>query len=116
MTLDDGFLTIYETVNTAESGDMPALQLSAPWSDNEYDFGFLKIGNQRYYQASGADRQIDDLVRVWQDRRILPGFYAVFGEMMFRIDRADHHNDEDGLPVTDLTLVRRDEHYDVASE
>lgn len=115
MTLDDGVLTIYKTENTAASGAFPALQLVKPWDDNKYDFGFLTIGNARYYQASGADRQIDDLVRIWQDRRILPGFYASFGDLMLRIDRVQHHDDEDGLQVTDLTLVRRDEHYDVSA-
>ena len=113
MTLDDGILKIYKTENTAAPGAFPALQLVEPWNDNEYDFGFLTIGNARYYQAAGADSQIDDLVRVWQDRRILGGFYAEFGGMMFRIDRVQHHDDEDGLPVTDLTLTRREEHYDV---
>ena len=48
MTLDDGSLKIYKTVNTAASGAFPALQLVKPWDDNEYDFGFLTIGNARY--------------------------------------------------------------------
>ena len=116
MTLDSGILEIYDTQNTAEAGAMPALQLVTPYQDNEYDFGYLNVSNQRYYAAAGADRQIDDLVRVWQDRRILPGFYCVIEDDQYRIDRVQHHNDEDGLPVSDLTLIKREDYYDADEE
>lgn len=114
MTLDSGTLKIYDTRNTAGAGAMPAMQLVAPWLDNEYDFGYLSISNSRYYAAAGVDRQMDDLVRVWQDRNILPGFYCVIEGAQYRIDRVQHHDDEDGLPVSDLTLIKREDYYDIA--
>ena len=45
------------------------------------------------------------------------GNYAVLEDgLQYRIDFAQDLIDEDGLPVTDLTLSRLENHYDVAGE
>ena len=43
--------------------------------------------------------------------------YAVLEDgNQYRIDFIQHMDNEDGLPVTDLTLVRLEENYDVAEQ
>lgn len=54
------------------------------------------------------------LVRIWQDRAVKIGMYAVFeDDSQYRIDNVQHLLDSDSLEVTDLTLRALEEFYDV---
>lgn len=110
MTFDDGFVEIYRLENIATPGDMPAERL-VKYTD--CFFGERVVGYGRQYAAKGVDEQIDMLIRVWQDRRIRTGMIAVIEEEQFRIDNVQHMLDEDGLKVSDLTLARLEDFYDI---
>lgn len=111
MILDSGILTICKVTTEGENGTMPKEHLQQLHS---CFYGERTVGFGRYYAAKGADEQIDLLVRIWEDRTVRAGMYAVLenGEQ-YRVDLVQHLLDEDGLRVTDLTLIRREELYDV---
>lgn len=112
MLLDAGILTICALRNTAEPGAMPAerLQIMA-----KHYYGERTVGYGRQYAAMGVSEQVDMLARIWADKSIRIGMYAVddAGDQ-YRITNVQHLLDEDGLRVTDLTLRRLDNLYDVA--
>ena len=109
----EGKLTLYSLENTAAKGLKPVEKLVK--IDDAY-YGQRVIGYNRQYAALGADQKIDNLVRIWR-RPIRAGLYAVLEDgLQYRIDFAQDLTDEDGLPVTDLTLSRLEAHYDVADE
>lgn len=113
MTLDGGVLTICELVDTAAGGAMPALRLM-PRSCHYY--GERTVGYGRQYAAKGVNEQVDMLVRVWRDRNIRIGMYAIVGDEQYRLNNVQHLLDEDGLQITDLSLQRLGENYDIARE
>ena len=118
MTYDDGLITIYTLEEVEEPGDMPKEQLV---KQSEHLFGERTVGYGRQYAAKGVDEQVDELVRIWEDRTIRIGMYAIIGDdpetgEQFRIDNVQHLKDEDGLKVTDLSLRRLDDLYDIDEE
>ena len=77
-------------------------------------YGERTVGYGRQYAAKGVQEQVDMLVRIWQDRGVRIGMYILLEtEEQFRIDNVQHLLDEDGLRVTDITLQRVDDLYDV---
>lgn len=126
--MDAGIVTICNLVNQAEEGDMPAdvLEVAKDSSENSliYQFGERAVGYNRQYAAAGVGERVDMLIRIWRSP-VRIGQYAVltdyFGQEneagdQYRIDNVQHLVDDDGLQVTDLTLYRLDELYEVATE
>lgn len=118
---DAGTVTICTLVNTAEEGDMPAMKLVA--GDSHY-FEERMIGYGRQYAAKGVSERVDMLIRIWRDPTIRIGMYALLTDYegqenpegdQYRIDNVQPTYDDDGLKVTDLTLYRMDEFYEVAT-
>lgn len=110
----DKKLILYSLRNTAAKGMMPKEQLVK--IGEEY-YGSRVIGYNRQYAALGADQRIDELVRIWRNNQVRANHYAVLEDgLQYRINFVQHLLDDDGLEVTDLTLVRLEENYDVADE
>ena len=110
----DKKLILYSLQNTAAKGMMPKEQLVK--TGEEY-YGSRVIGYNRQYAALGADQRIDELVRIWRNNQVRANHYAVLEDgLQYRINFVQHLLDDDGLEVTDLTLVRLEENYDVADE
>lgn len=110
----DKKLILYSLQNTAAKGMMPKEQLVK--IGEEY-YGSRVIGYNRQYAALGADQRIDELVRIWRNNQVRANHYAVLEDgLQYRINFVQHPLDDDGLEVTDLTLVRLEENYDVADE
>ncbi len=108
----EGKLTVYNLKNTAEKGLMPQEKL-VPVCEEFY--GERTIGVTRQYAALGADRRIDMLVRIWRNDDVTPGQYVIPDDgHQYRIDLVQYNTDEDGLKVSDLTLIRLEDNYDVA--
>lgn len=112
MLFDAGTLTLCRLENTAPPGAMPRERL-VPGETCFY--GERTVGYNRQYAAMGANERIDMLVRIWQNRAARAGMYALLdtGEQ-YRITFAQQLMDEDGLRVTDLTLERLEDLYDIA--
>lgn len=108
---DAGIVRFYNVEESATGGAMPARSLVLhSWQYYEE----RSIGVTRMYAARGANCQIDGLIRVWQDRSIMPDMIAIIEDgLQYRIDSVQHTVDDDGIKVTDLTLIRLGECYDV---
>lgn len=113
MLFDAGTVKICKLENKAESGQMPKETLVQV---SEYLFGERTVGYGRQYAAKGVNEQVDMLIRIWQDRTIRIGMYALIDEEQYRLDNVQHLLDDDGLRVTDLTLQRMEDLYDVSGE
>ena len=100
MLFDDGTVIICKLENKASAGNMPDEHL-VPFA--QHDYGERTVGYGRQYAAKGVNEQVDMLIRFWQDRSVRIGMYAVIG--------GDH-----GLKVTDLTLRRLEDLYDVSAD
>ena len=113
MLLDSGELTLCTAKDIAEPGARPVYKLIP---GNVHLYGERTIGYGRQYAAMGVNEQVDLLARIWQDRSARIGMYALINGEQYRIDNVQHLTDEEGLKVTDLTLQRLDDLYDIAAE
>lgn len=110
---DDGKMKLYRLQDDAKPGEMPQERLvflQEAW------FEFRVVGYGRFYAAKGAQQQADLLLRTPEplpDARI--GMYVVLEDgLQYRVDNVQRTTDDDGLPVTDLTLFRLEEFFDVS--
>lgn len=108
----DGILTVYELRNIAEKGAMPKDMLI---QRSEHYFGDRLVTYSRQYAAMGADQRVDRLVRIWEDKTIRVQNYVIIDGDQYRIDMVQHLLDDDGLKVTDLTLYRLEDNYEVGT-
>lgn len=112
MLLDAGIVEICRISEDATCAGMPKEAL-VPFMRCYY--GERTVGYNRQYAAKGVSEQVDALIRIWQDRSVRIGMYAITDDgTQYRIDNVQHLPDNDGLLVTDLTLRRLDDLYDVA--
>lgn len=104
---EGGKLSICSLQNVAQPGFMPeeALVIKA-----SAFFSYREIGVTRMYAALGANKQIDLLVRAWVTSLKPDWRYVVIDKQQFRIDAAQPAGD-----AVDLTLVRLEDFYDVAT-
>lgn len=109
MTYDDGIVNIYSVVDEAENGLKPKAVLK---NKAAYYFAYETVGVTRYYEAQRADSQIDETIRIYQDRTIFADDIAVIDDIQFRISQIQHKEDEDGIRISLLSLERINEHYD----
>ena len=115
MIMDSGMVQICNLQNTADPGLIPQERLVPVLSAL---FGERTVGYNRFYQAQGVNEQVDMLIRIWRTGLAHIGMYAVLScsetDVQYRIINVQHLLDEDGLKVTDLTLQRMDQLYEVS--
>lgn len=114
MIFDSGMVTVCNLLNAAQPGSMPKETLVPVLSAL---FGERTVGYGRYYQAKGVNEQVDMVIRIWRTTAARIGMYAVLSQSenngQYRITNMQQMLDEDGLKVTDLTLQRMDELYEI---
>ena len=110
--MDSGTCRIYTVTDAAENGEMPAPTLHE-YGDYEWAFEDRMISYSRQYAAMGVDQQIDRIIRIWRTP-VRIGDVVVIGDEQYRIDNVQPTLDDDSLQVTDLTLRRLEENYDIA--
>ena len=114
MTFDDGVLKIYKTENIATEGMKPIIGLVYK---DEYFFGFETIGVTRHYAAKQAGTKISDIVHVWQDRTITGKDICIMEDgLQYRCELVQHTENEDGLPITRISLERLGEDYVISKD
>lgn len=117
---DSGLLRVCELSQVAENGGMPVETLT---ETAKAFYGNRTVTAARMYQAFGADRQIDKLVRVPFDTEVQPDNYVVFenGEQ-FRIESATEvfpYSTSGNMQsaynsrAIELTLIKLGENYNV---
>ena len=112
--LDSGILYLCELNNAAEPGDMPEdvlKKVARHWYEDRV------IGMNRQYLAKGVNEQVDMLVRTHYEPKARIGMYAMLGNgEQFRITNVTPIKDDDGLRMSELTLTRLEDYFDVAGE
>lgn len=111
--LFEGKLKIYSLRNIGADGRMP---VEALVEKSEAYYGERVVGFSRKYAAMGVDQRVDKLVRIWRDESISVHDYAILDGVIseqYRVDNVQPLLDEDGLKVTDLTLYRLEQNYNV---
>lgn len=114
---DAGHISICRlTVTNPDTGAMPVEGLEEVTAA---DFEERTFGMNRQYLAKGVDEQIDLLVRIWRDGAVRIGMFAVVTESeydgQYRITDVRHQLDDDNLKVTDITLMRLNQNYEIVS-
>ena len=66
----------------------------------------ITVGHRRFWEAIQSDTRIDRAVRIPEGDDVTSSMYASFQGQIYRIEEAQHTFDEDGLPVTNLSLRR----------
>lgn len=118
--MDAGIVKICTLTNAAEAGDMPKDRLVQA-EGLVYQFEERIIGYGRQYEAKGVNERVDMLIRIWR-APVRIGMYAVLTDYegqvnekgdQYRIDNVQQLLNDEGLKVTDLTLYRLDELYEI---
>lgn len=109
MTFDDGILKLYSIFNNAKNGDMPKETLRYRAS---YYFHYENIGITRYYTALSHSQLLDTVLSIYQDRSISSlDIIQLEDGILYKIDMIQHHEDEDGIKITTLSLERLNDEY-----
>lgn len=121
---DGGAVKIYRVSEICEPGGVPVEGLYTLFA--EFHFEERSIGMTRNYMAMQSNAKIDRLIRIWQDRYIKPDFICTINDgidnvvdgvvvdAQYRIARVEHLDNGDGLKITDLTLERLDDLYEIS--
>lgn len=116
---DDGIVNICDLINEAADGEMPKEKLQKL---RAHMFEERIIGYGRQYAAKGVNERVDMQIRIWRDAQVHIGQYALLSDYegqvnpegdQYRIDNVQQTLDSNGLKVTDLSLYRMDELYEV---
>lgn len=111
-TYDDGIVDICERVNVADSGNKPEYDYRSRLS---LYFGYEKAGITRNYAAKQAGDTLDEVIHVYQERSISAGRdIACIDDRQYTILQAQHGTDDDGIPITILSLERKEEPHGTA--
>lgn len=103
MKHDDGIVTIYTLTDSRTNGLMPQMIKTLR---SQHFFEYRTVSFRRYFEASGVNMQVDNVIRIWEDRTIQTNMLRLIGSEYYRIIQVQHLFDEDNLRVTDLSLER----------
>lgn len=104
MTFDDGIIDIYSLENIADKGDQPKYDLIYKSS---YYFSYKTLGLTRYYTALANNEKIENVVTIYQDRKIKTSDIVKFDDGTFyEIKLIQHTTDENGIKISNLSLER----------
>lgn len=113
MLLDSGVATIWRRGEASEPGTMPMEEYTAELFKSYY--GDKTVGFARYWTAQAHDRKASLLIEIQRcgaidtaDRCELESVTDTGASGMYSIIQVQHVTNEDGLPMTDLTLERID--------
>ena len=113
MRLDSGIATIWRAELTSSPGEMPRESFTQEYFKSYY--GDKTVGFARYWTAKAHDSQATFLVEIQRnagittaDRCQLAPYLDLEVAGYYKILQVQHLEDDNGLPVTDLTLERID--------
>lgn len=109
---NDGIITIYSLENLRENALMPELKL-VPKAAAFFDL--RSISYSRQYMAQGINSQVDQLARTLYMPEAMIGDYRTLNKepLQYRITNISHLRDNDGIRVTDITLTRLNDDFQV---
>ncbi len=106
-----GICTIYTLENVAPVGRKPEeklVELTTAY------YAERTVGYNRIYAALGANRQVNMLIRLFNTAMVEEGMFVILEDgKQYQIDVMQKIVERDAV---DLTLVRVEDYYDVATE
>lgn len=113
MRLDSGIATIWRAELTSSPGGMPKESFTKEYFKSYY--GDKTVGITRYWTAKAHDSQANLVIEIQRnagittaDRCQLAPYLDLEAAGYYKILQAQLVIDEDGIPMTDLTLERID--------
>lgn len=111
MNLDSGVAMIWRGSNTSPAGSMPVYRYEKLC---ESYYGDKTVGVTRFWAAKAQDDRADLLIQIQRnsgisaatDRCQLSPYLDLDAAGMYKILQVQQVTDENGLPMTDLTLQR----------
>ena len=76
--------------------------------------GQKEVYHRRYWESIQAGSRIDVMVELPLHREVDAGMYAKYKDHIYSIEHAQFGEDDDGLPVTILSMKKAGNQYDVA--
>lgn len=76
--------------------------------------GEKSVYHTRYWESVQAGSRIDRLVELPLHRDVYAGMFARYKDHIYSIEQAQFVEDDDGMPVTILSLKRSEVQYDIA--
>lgn len=111
MNLDSGIAKIWRGTNTSPPGSLPVIEYNTLYFSSYY--GDKTVGITRFWTAKAQDDRADALIQVQRnagistaDRCELTPYFDEAAAGMYKILQCQQVTDEDGNPMTDLTLQR----------
>lgn len=71
------------------------------------------VYHRRYWESVQAGTRVDRMVQIPLRRDIRATHYALYDGHLYRVEEAQLTADADGLPVTNLSLRRMEQNYDL---
>lgn len=109
MLLDDGILEIYKVISGKSKTGKPIKELN--FFDKAY-YSIISDSISEYYHARQADVQIDLRVEILQNKKIHNNDVIIIDDEQYKVGRLYHGTDDDGRPITDITLEKVVENYE----
>lgn len=81
----------------------------------EYLCAELTVYHRRYWESVQAGTRVDRMVQVPFRRDVRATEYALFDGSLYRVEEAQLTSDPDGLPVTNLSLRRMEDNYELCA-
>lgn len=76
--------------------------------------GELTVYHTRFWKSVQAGSRIDAMVELPMLRAVKAGMFAQYKGHVYSVEQAQFAKDEDGLPITVLSLRQSEECYDIA--
>lgn len=76
--------------------------------------GEREVYHRRYWESVQAGSRVDLLVELPFHRKSDAGMFARWKDHIYSIEQAQFGKDENGLPITTLSLKRSEVQYDIA--
>ena len=76
--------------------------------------GEMTVYHARFWESVQAGSRIDEMVEMPFHRNTDAGMFAQYKDHIYLIEQAQFGKDENGLPVTTLSLKRAEGQYDIA--
>lgn len=77
--------------------------------------GEKEVYHGRFWESVQAGSRIDTLVELPLHWDVTASQYALYKDHVYSIEQAQFPKDENGLPVTVLSLKRTEDQYDIAA-
>lgn len=77
--------------------------------------GEKEVYHRRFWESVQAGSRVDLLVELPLHRTVDAGMFARYKDHIYSIEQAQFGKDENGLPITTLSLKRSEAQYDIAA-